>query len=121
MGSFLAKKLLASWQWVAGFGADASTYFLKLIPTLRGQKTEPVSAHLRLCVLELAQFLTWFPHAHGRRRARRWLPLKLGLVRLSPIIGHEQARARALPAFAMTGNHALYEPCGSFVRRRPTE
>ncbi len=50
----------ASWQWVAGCGADAAPYFRIFNPVLQGQKFDPEGAYVRRYVPELARL----PDAH---------------------------------------------------------
>ena len=44
----------ASWQWVAGSGADAAPYFRVFNPVLQGKKFDPDGAYVRRFVPELA-------------------------------------------------------------------
>ena len=44
----------ASWQWVAGSGADAAPYFRIFNPVLQGEKFDPGGAYVRRWVPELA-------------------------------------------------------------------
>jgi deoxyribodipyrimidine photo-lyase len=44
----------ASWQWVAGSGADAAPYFRVFNPVLQGQKFDPSGEYIRSYVPELA-------------------------------------------------------------------
>jgi deoxyribodipyrimidine photo-lyase len=44
----------ASWQWVAGCGADAAPYFRIFNPVLQGKKFDPDGAYVRRWVPELA-------------------------------------------------------------------
>lgn len=45
----------ASWQWVAGCGADAAPYFRIFNPVLQGQKFDSDGAYIRRFIPELAQ------------------------------------------------------------------
>jgi deoxyribodipyrimidine photo-lyase len=44
----------ASWQWVAGSGADAAPYFRVFNPVLQGEKFDPTGEYIRSYVPELA-------------------------------------------------------------------
>lgn len=53
----------ASWQWVAGCGADAAPYFRIFNPVLQGQKFDPDGAYVRRFVPELAHLPNEYIHA----------------------------------------------------------
>ncbi len=84
----------ASWQWVAGCGADAAPYFRIFNPILQGAKFDPEGAYTRRWVPELAHlptehlFAPW--EAPGASRHSGYPP---------PLVDHAAARARALAAF----------------------
>lgn len=63
----------ASWQWVAGCGADAAPYFRIFNPTTQGEKFDPQCEYIN-----------------------RWAP---DSCRLKPILDHSKARDTALEAF----------------------
>ncbi len=52
----------ASWQWVAGCGADAAPYFRIFNPVLQGKKFDPDGAYVRRFVPELAGLPDDFIH-----------------------------------------------------------
>lgn len=90
----------ASWQWVAGCGADAAPYFRIFNPVLQGQKFDPNGAYVRRWVPELAKLRNDAIHAP-------WLAAPLDLAEAgvtlgkeypAPIVDHAAARARALAA-----------------------
>ena len=91
----------ASWQWVAGCGADAAPYFRIFNPILQGAKFDPDGAYTRRFVPELAElpteylFAPWEAPASVLTKAR----LRLGTDYPLPIVDHAKARARALAAF----------------------
>jgi len=83
----------ASWQWVAGSGADASPYFRIFNPILQGQKFDPEGTYVRKWVPEIAELPDKHVHA----------PWESG-VRIEgypePLVDHKWARQRALDAYA---------------------
>ena len=61
----------ASWQWVAGSGADAAPYFRIFNPVLQGAKFDPEGTYVRRWVPELAKLSTQaHPPALGRASRR---------------------------------------------------
>ena len=95
----------ASWQWVAGCGADAAPYFRVFNPVLQGKKFDPDGAYVRRFVPELARLDRAFVHAPweapGDALARAGLVL--GRDYPAPIVGLAEGRAQALTAFAGLG------------------
>jgi deoxyribodipyrimidine photo-lyase len=92
----------ASWQWVAGSGADAAPYFRIFNPVLQGEKFDPDGTYVRRYVPELAKLPTSVIH-------RPWeappvllagAGVRLGQTYPAPIVEHGAARARALAALA---------------------
>jgi deoxyribodipyrimidine photo-lyase len=91
----------ASWQWVAGSGADAAPYFRIFNPVLQGGKFDPQGAYVRKWLPELAQLPDEFVHQPWQAPA---LVLKAAGVDLGkdyphPVVDHGAARDRALAAF----------------------
>ncbi len=91
----------ASWQWVAGSGADAAPYFRIFNPVLQGEKFDPRGEYVRRWVPEIAALPDRFIH-------KPWMasPLELaeanitpGTTYPAPIVDHDAARKRALAAF----------------------
>jgi deoxyribodipyrimidine photo-lyase len=91
----------ASWQWVAGSGADAAPYYRIFNPVLQGEKFDSDGTYVRKWVPELAAMPDRFLH-------KPWdapLPIlktagvRLGVTYPKPVIDHDQARHRALSAF----------------------
>ncbi len=81
----------ASWQWVAGCGADAAPYYRIFNPVLQGQKFDPEGSYVRRWVPELHDVATEFIHAPWEMPVPpRAYP--------KPIVNHGQARDRALEA-----------------------
>ena len=94
----------ASWQWVAGSGADASPYFRIFNPVTQGQKFDPDGAYVRRWVPELANLPDKFLHAPWTARSIDLADagVRLGVNYPAPIVDHAMARARALEAYAST-------------------
>jgi deoxyribodipyrimidine photo-lyase len=82
----------ASWQWVAGCGADASPYYRIFNPVLQGEKFDPEGAYVKKWVPELRGVDAVFIH-------HPWdmtVPPKAYPKR---IVDHGVARDKALEAF----------------------
>lgn len=91
----------ASWQWVAGSGADAAPYFRIFNPILQGEKFDPQGAYVRKWVPELASLPNSVIH-------QPWTAptlilggagVQLGKNYPRPVVAHDMARDRALGAF----------------------
>jgi deoxyribodipyrimidine photo-lyase len=99
----------ASWQWVAGSGADAAPYFRVFNPVLQGKKFDPDGAYVRRFVPELARLPD--AHIHAPWEAPPALlaasGVGLGTNYPHPIIDLAAGRNRALAAFQhITGKAA---------------
>ena len=80
----------ASWQWVAGCGADAAPYFRIFNPVLQSQKFDPDGDYIRQWVPELAKF-------KGKSIHTPWEEVNISPSNYpKPIINHSEARIRAL-------------------------
>ena len=92
----------ASWQWVAGCGADAAPYFRVFNPTLQGMRFDPQGLYVRHWIPELARLPDALVHAPWTARPADLaaVGLQLGADYPMPIVEHANARARALAAFA---------------------
>jgi len=91
----------ASWQWVAGCGADASPYFRIFNPILQGEKFDKDGKYIRRWVPELAELDSKFINKPWEADP---MSLELAGVRLGenyplPIVDHKQARESALAAY----------------------
>jgi deoxyribodipyrimidine photo-lyase len=82
----------ASWQWVAGSGADAAPYFRIFNPVLQGEKFDPNGSYVKRWVPEIAHLPLSVIH-------RPWQ--FAGAIPAYPqrIVEHDQARRRALNAY----------------------
>ncbi len=91
----------ASWQWVAGSGADAAPYFRIFAPVLQGEKFDPNGDYVRTYVPELAKLPTAFIHKpwEAPHPVLARAGIELGRTYPHPIVAHESARDRALAAF----------------------
>lgn len=91
----------ASWQWVAGSGADAAPYFRIFNPILQGQKFDPEGNYTKKFVPELKDlpikylFSPWLAPEDLLSK----INIKLGIDYPRPIIDHNIARQRALEAY----------------------
>ncbi|MFT3808700.1 MAG: deoxyribodipyrimidine photo-lyase [Micropepsaceae bacterium] len=98
----------ASWQWVAGCGADAAPYFRVFNPVLQGEKFDPDGDYVRRFVPELAEL-------PGKWLNKPWQAppellsaagITLGRTYPEPIVDLQRGRERALAAFAAVRNGA---------------
>lgn len=83
----------ASWQWVAGSGADAAPYFRIFNPVLQGEKFDPAGDYVKRWIPELAPIPAEWIH-------KPWMAPqdKLDVCQgyPKPIIDHHAARKTAL-------------------------
>ena len=91
----------ASWQWVAGCGADAAPYFRIFNPILQGEKFDKSGEYIKKWVPELSKLPSKYIN---KPWAADPLTLQNANVRLGdtyplPIVNHQQARAMALDAY----------------------
>lgn len=91
----------ASWQWVAGSGADAAPYFRIFNPVLQGEKFDPNGDYVRSFVPELADMPSKFIHKpwSAPEQVLDTAGVRLGDTYPHPIIDHQLARNRALAAY----------------------
>ncbi|MBU2677507.1 MAG: FAD-binding domain-containing protein, partial [Gammaproteobacteria bacterium] len=91
----------ASWQWIAGCGADAAPYFRIFNPVTQGQKFDPDGEYVRRYVPELAELPNkfiqrpWEAPADVLEEAN----VELGETYPSPVVDLKSSRERALAAF----------------------
>lgn len=94
----------ASWQWVAGSGADAAPYFRIFNPVTQGLKFDPDGLYVRRWVPEIAALPDalihepWKADTGTLRRAG----IRLGESYPRPIVDLDAGRERALAALAAT-------------------
>jgi len=91
----------ASWQWIAGCGADAAPYFRIFNPVTQGNKFDPEGRYVRRFIPELAAMPDKF--VHGPWEAPTSVldesGVKLGHDYPFPIVELKKSRERALAAF----------------------
>ncbi|MCC2111997.1 MAG: FAD-binding domain-containing protein, partial [Hyphomicrobiales bacterium] len=92
----------ASWQWVAGSGADAAPYFRIFNPVTQGKKFDPNGDYVRRWCPELAKLDAAEIHAPFAAPALSLAAASVDLGRTypQPIVDHAAARAAALAGFA---------------------
>lgn len=84
----------ASWQWVAGCGADAAPYFRIFNPVLQSQKFDPTGVYIRRWVPELACLNNDMIHAPWESASAASIYNKTNYPR--PIVNHNESRSKAL-------------------------
>ena len=91
----------ASWQWVAGSGADAAPYFRIFNPITQGEKFDPDGKYVKRFVPELAKLPAKYIHAPWTApdSVLAQAGIRLGTTYPKPIVDHSEARDRALAAF----------------------
>jgi len=94
----------ASWQWIAGCGADAAPFFRIFNPITQSEKFDKQGDYIRRYVPELASMPAKYIHAP-------WLAPKdvlddagvvIGTHYPAPIVDIKESRQRALDAFKFT-------------------
>lgn len=91
----------ASWQWVAGCGADAAPYFRIFNPITQATKFDPTGAYIRKWVPELSTLPDRYLGAPWQAPEAVLLGagVRLGTTYPHPIVDHASARTAALDAF----------------------
>jgi deoxyribodipyrimidine photo-lyase len=94
----------ASWQWIAGCGADAAPYFRIFNPITQGEKFDPDGAYIRKFVPELKNMPNDFIHKpwEASPLILKAAGVELGATYPHPIVDHAGAREKALAAFEKT-------------------
>lgn len=96
----------ASWQWIAGCGADAAPYFRVFNPIMQGEKFDSEGEYTRRFVPELAGlparylFRPW----EAPDKILKEAGVKLGKTYPLPIVDAKASRDRALAAFKSLKN-----------------
>jgi deoxyribodipyrimidine photo-lyase len=91
----------ASWQWVAGSGADAAPYFRIFNPVTQGEKFDPDGDYVRRYVPELAGLPAEVIHQPwtASEKALQRGKVELGVTYPAPIADLGETRKRALAAY----------------------
>lgn len=91
----------ASWQWVAGSGADAAPYFRVFNPISQGSKFDETGAYVRKWCPELAGLPDKYLHSpwEASSRTLHEAGITLGETYPRPMIDHKEGRQRALDAY----------------------
>jgi deoxyribodipyrimidine photo-lyase len=91
----------ASWQWIAGCGADAAPYFRVFNPITQSAKFDPNAEFIRKWVPEIQHLSDKFIHAPWTASPDilAGANIKLGETYPHPIVDHAEARNVALAAF----------------------
>jgi deoxyribodipyrimidine photo-lyase len=91
----------ASWQWIAGCGADAAPYFRIFNPVTQGNKFDPDGVYVRHYVPELAALPDRYIHSpwDAPKEVLREAGVELGVDYPLPIVDLKASRERALEAF----------------------
>ena len=91
----------ASWQWVAGSGADAAPYFRIFNPMQQGRKFDPDGAYVRRWCPELTRLPDAHLHApfEAPQDVLREAGVALGVDYPEPIVDHAEARKAALAGY----------------------
>ena len=79
----------ASWQWVAGCGADAAPYFRVFNPVLQSQKFDPNGDYIKKWVPQLASVDKKYIHDPWNHIVNYYAPL----------VDHQEAKAIALESY----------------------
>lgn len=91
----------ASWQWVAGSGADAAPYFRIFNPILQGEKFDPHGVYVRKWVPELENMPDDYLHKpfEAPDEVLKSAGVTLGKTYPKPIVSHSAARTAALEGY----------------------
>lgn len=92
----------ASWQWVAGSGADAAPYFRIFNPVLQGKKFDPDGHYVRRYVPELKALSNRHIHEpwQAGTDALSEAGITLGNTYPYPVVDLRESRLRALAAYS---------------------
>lgn len=92
----------ASWQWVAGCGADAAPYFRIFNPVLQSQKFDPNGVYIRRWIPQLACLNNAAIHAPWESTSAASIYSTLNYPK--PIINHSESRCKALDYYSQLKN-----------------
>jgi len=96
----------ASWQWIAGCGADAAPFFRIFNPVTQSEKFDKQGDYIRRYVPELADMPAKYIHAPWLAPAEVLAAagVEVGANYPAPVVDIKESRERALAAFALTKN-----------------
>lgn len=99
----------ASWQWIAGCGADAAPYFRIFNPVTQGHKFDPKGDYARRFVPEVAGLPDRFLHSpwEAPPRVLAAAGIELGSDYPHPMVDLRASRERALDVFRSIGKPAV--------------
>jgi deoxyribodipyrimidine photo-lyase len=91
----------ASWQWIAGCGADAAPFFRIFNPVTQGKKFDPDGHYVRRFVPELSAMPDKYLHNPWEAPAEvlENAGVRLGDNYPAPVVDLKSSRERALAAF----------------------
>lgn len=91
----------ASWQWIAGCGADAAPYFRIFNPVTQSAKFDPNGDYIRKYVPEIAALPDKYLHTPWKTPPPilQQAGVKIGETYPAPIVDLKKTRERALAAF----------------------
>lgn len=94
----------ASWQWVAGTGADAAPYFRIFNPILQGEKFDKQGEYVKTYCPELRRLPDKFIHKPWEAPSNilQYAKVVLGKTYPKPVVDLKLSRQHALDAFAQT-------------------
>lgn len=94
----------ASWQWVAGTGADAAPYFRIFNPVTQGQRFDSKGDYVKRYCPELSKMPDKFIHNpwDAPQNILDYAGIKLGVDYPKPIVDLKASRQRALDALAQS-------------------
>jgi len=94
----------ASWQWVAGCGADAAPFFRIFNPIRQGERFDPQGNYVRHWIPELADIPDALVHEPWDAPQDVRESAGVGVDYPLPLVEHKEARQRALDAFEKIKN-----------------
>ena len=97
----------ASWQWVAGCGADAAPYFRIFNPVTQGEKFDPDGEYIKEYIPELKDLPNKFLYNpwEAPKEILENANIVLGKDYPEPIINLKSSREKALDAFKSLKKH----------------